>query len=574
MSYKFKMVTRNAIINFSEEYCRSSIELINSVGFSKVTAAFVRHKKKLDDITYRYLTQAAAREINITADLKKISRLLLIMDSDELCAAYPELKGYFKSKRTFLNIIEEYYLFWRRYERYAVIYADKERQGLQSVQFTSAIMDFENLVLTTYRRIQEAGMRHENRVYRQISAGVNAGLIAAKGVTALPKEYRNLDNVPVIQQTVINPPFITYTKRNTRDGVFPEVDYNPIDEYRFDEDAWFCYPAKVGDSLAFVYFNSKYMSQGITLSNLFEMAAEDEYRNRKPDLIYVYGYEDGERNQCFYHDKKNDMMIGLVSAADEFDYFGYMKKMMLTLHNVRKINMGQVPIHGAMMRITLRSGRVKNIIVMGDSGAGKSETVEQLKAVGSEEIIDLKTIYDDMGFLFIEEGKVKSSGTEVGAFVRLDDLDTGYGYKEIDRSVFMNPDKKNARIVIPITDYTEVIAHHHIDYFLYANNYEEGKEGSLEYMDNMEEILSVFRAGRRMAKGTTTEMGLVESFFANPFGPVQRKEQTDRLIVEYFDKMQKQGIKIGQLHTCLGIKGMEHEGPRKAAGELLAEITK
>lgn len=70
----------------------------------------------------------------------------------------------------------------------------------------------------------------------------------------------------------------------------------------------------------------------------------------------------------------------------------------------------------------------------------------------------------------------------------------------------MNPDKKNARIVIPITDYTEVIAHHHIDYFLYANNYEEGKESSLEFMDNMEEILSVFRAGRRMAKGTTTEM--------------------------------------------------------------------
>lgn len=91
-------------------------------------------------------------------------------------------------------------------KEYAVIYADKERQGLQSVQFTSAIMDFENLVLTTYRRIQEAGMRHENRVYRQISAGVNAGLIAARGVTALPKEYRNLDNVPVIQQTVNNLP--------------------------------------------------------------------------------------------------------------------------------------------------------------------------------------------------------------------------------------------------------------------------------------------------------------------------------------------------------------------------------
>ena len=31
----------------------------------------------------------------------------------------------------------------------------------------------------------------------------------------------------------------------------------------------------------------------------------------------------------------------------------------------------------------------------------------------------------------------------------------------------------------------------------------------------------VFVWGARKAKGTTTETGLVESYFANPFGPVQ-----------------------------------------------------
>ena len=36
------------------------------------------------------------------------------------------------------------------------------------------------------------------------------------------------------------------------------------------------------------------------------------------------------------------MMVALLSANDEFDYFGYMKKMMLTLHNVRKINKKQL----------------------------------------------------------------------------------------------------------------------------------------------------------------------------------------------------------------------------------------
>lgn len=390
MSYKFKLISRNAIVNFSEEYCRQPAELISSNGFAKVTAAFVAHKKKQDDITYKYLTDASFDTLQISKDLKQIFKLLLIMDSEELCASYPNLKGYFKSKRTFLNIIEEFYLFWRRYERYAVIYNDKNRTGLQNVQFTDAITAFEQLVLSTYRRVQEAGMRHENRIYRQITAGVNAGLILSNVDTALPYEYGDLAGIPFIRQAVIRPPFITYTKKNTRDGVFPEVDYNPISGMTFDKESWFCYPAKVGDSLAFVYFNARYMSQGVTLANLFEMAAEKEYRGKKPDLIYVYGYEDGGKNRCFYHDEQNDIMVGLVSAHDDFDYFGYMKKMILTLHNVRKINQGQLPVHGAMVRITLRSGRVKNIIVVGDSGAGKSETVEQIKAAGSNRIMDLK----------------------------------------------------------------------------------------------------------------------------------------------------------------------------------------
>ena len=71
-----------------------------------------------------------------------------------------------------------------------------------------------------------------------------------------------------------------------------------------------------------------------------------------------------------------------------------------------------------------------------------------------------------MGCLSLVDGKVKTSGTEVGAFVRLDDLDAGYSFKELDRSVFMNPDKVNARIVIPITDYKDVIADHDVDIFL------------------------------------------------------------------------------------------------------------
>lgn len=192
------------------------------------------------------------------------------------------------------------------------------------------------------------------------------------------------------------------------------------------------------------------MGQGVALCNLFKMADMTEYQNRKPDLIYVCGYDDAKLNQCFYQDNINNIMCGYLSLDDSYDYFGYVKKMCLTLYNVRKINESKLPIHGAMVQISLKNGTKKNLIIMGDSGAGKSETIEQIKTLGANDIIEIKTIYDDMGVLYInEEGNLRSSGTEIGAFVRLNDLEAGYGYKELDRSVIMNPDKANARIVTP-----------------------------------------------------------------------------------------------------------------------------
>ncbi len=574
MSYRFKLTNGNAILNFTEEYAHTPIQLINSEGFTKMIKSFIEEGRIHEDDTYLYLHRCNQDDNALCKDIKDIARLLTIMTVDEVKENYEQYADYFESRDMLYNIIEKIYLFWRRHQRYAVVFNNqKQSSGFQSVGFVDAQNQFEKLVLQTYRTIEETALGHKNRVYRQITAGVNAGLSVMRIRSTLPYEYRALDKIPFIEEVVIHPPFIAYSKRNKRDGVFPEVSYNPLEEKSFDEDEWFCYPAKVGDLLCYVYFNINYMAQGITLCNLFELADIEDYRNRKPDMLYIYGYGDGQKNQCFYHDKENDMMVGYLSSNDEFDYFGYMKKMILTLHNVRKLNQKQLPIHGAMVEVTLHDGSKKNIVIMGDSGAGKSETIEQIKGIGYRLIRDIKTIYDDMGVLYkTSDGKIVTSGTEVGAFVRLDDLDAGYGYKELDRSVFMNPDKVNARIVIPITQYNEVVAKHPVDLFLYANNYDD-KEQSLSFFDNPDEALSVFKRGARMAKGTTTEMGIVESYFANPFGPVQRQAQTEPLLNEYFNEMFNQGVKVGQIRTRLGVKGYEHSGPKEAAKALINYIT-
>lgn len=95
--------------------------------------------------------------------------------------------------------------------------------------------------------------------------------------------------------------------------------------------------------------------------------------------------------------------------------------------------------------------------------------------MAKDKIKNINIIFDDMGSLGIKDGQVVGYGTEIGAFIRLDDLDTGYAYKKIDRAIFLNPDKSNARTVIPTTLYEDVIKGYQVDMILYANNYEEKK---------------------------------------------------------------------------------------------------
>ena len=167
--------------------------------------------------------------------------------------------------------------------------------------------------------------------------------------------------------------------------------------------------------------------------------------------------------------------------------------MSLTLHNLRMIDKGYLPIHGAMVNIVLNNGKTANVVIMGDSGAGKSESIEAFRALSEDYISEMTVIFDDMGTFKIKNDKIYGYGTEIGAFVRLDDLDAGYSFKELDWSVFMNPDKVNARIVIPITEYKDVVAKHDVDMFLYANNYEEDGD-SLSFFDNVDDALKVLYA--------------------------------------------------------------------------------
>jgi energy-coupling factor transporter ATP-binding protein EcfA2 len=328
------------------------------------------------------------------------------------------------------------------------------------------------------------------------------------------------------------------------------------------------------------YFHLEFFDLGFSLCNLFQLA-EDSDLQRVPDAVYVYGVPgdvlDGlsTYSTVFCEDQETGIFVGAVPNRSEFGYFGYLKKMILTLHNAKMMKSGIMPFHGAMVKIMLQGDKEATILMMGDTGAGKSETLEAFRVLGEKHIRQLTIIADDMGSIELDtEGYPVGYGTEIGAFLRLDDLQPGYAYGHLDRSIIMNPSQVNARIVFPVTKFETLIQGHRIDYILYANNFEEIDENHpvIERFKTPEQALKVFSAGEVMSKGTTTTSGMVHSYFANIFGPPEYREKHDKIAWNYFNAFFSKDVFVGQMRTRLGIHGYEASGPKEAAMELLKII--
>ncbi len=555
-------------INFNKTYCLTSIEILNSKQFKRILDAFISHLNRQNFSWWEELKNSVPSNQNINDEILIIFKLILVFKKDEI------VNPLIERNLLLYRFVNEFYDYWRNFERYATyMFSNGGDKGVDAVNFLESYTHFNEVVLLTYRRISEALVEQKNLVYRQLSAGYDVGIVLKENQLTLPSKYLSLQKVPIINSVIFNPPFIAYTLSSTRNGVFSELTFNPIEESRFSRREWFCYPIKVGNSLAFVYFHRLYTNIGVSLANLFEPAREEEYLYRKPDIIYIHGGSNELVNESsFYIDKEENIYVGYSPFSEDVTYFGYLKKMLLTLHNLKMIDEGELPLHGAMVSIEFKNNVVKNIVLVGDSGAGKSETVEAFRIMAKDRIKNLNIIFDDMGSLGIKNGQVVGYGTEIGAFVRLDDLDTGYAYKKIDRAIFLNPDKSNARTVIPTTLYEDVIKGYKVDMILYANNYED-KEG-IEFFDDVEEAKKVFTKGKRKAIGTTGEKGLVSTFFANPFGPCQRKEKTITLIDYYFNFLKTNNIPIGVIYTQLGFEDKKESGPMMAADILLRCIEK
>ena len=392
-----------------------------------------------------------------------------------------------------------------------VVSSGTENQGSIKDKVTEKATQLTDLILETRRRLlSQVGLGYGVRRTPGMDASPNvtAGEISGHYCN-IPASYGMLCHVPLTMAADIRTGVDYHTQANRRAYPFYELDHNPLQIENINPDEWVSVPLQVGRWLIIAYIHKSRgcieMEPG--LLNLFPFAnVEQSFPTIRPDGLFFFGDPNATKGDDlgYYWDEENELLIGMVPNDDEYKYFGYCKKPILTLHNVLAIRAGDVPLH---------CGCTRYIVSFEDDQPYISEML--IKA-------------DDMGKVALEQTHGESVarpvfyGTEIGAFACLDGFSEQAKLAMQGREIgYNNHMGSNARQVVPVAEESEVATGHNLDVLLYINNFllKARDESCIDIDIPVEDALSHFRLGERVAAGSTqTHRGKKESsYWANPF---------------------------------------------------------
>ncbi|EKD64318.1 MAG: hypothetical protein ACD_51C00027G0001, partial [uncultured bacterium] len=335
--------------------------------------------------------------------------------------------------------------------------------------------------------------------------------VSGHHLEGMPVDYTGLRGAELIFASDIRTRIDYETAANKRKYPFNEINYNPVVKNldRFNQNEWIGIPLDVGGSIVFVYIHQSrgWVDMLPGLLNLFPIANIREIRGKKPDAILMFGDPNAEDKDFGFFRDKNEIVVGTIPGdAEKYQYFGYLKKPILTLANVKAIERGDIPLHCGCNKYTVR-----------------------FTEEGEPYITGVHVIADDMGYIRLEDRGDKKEcvfyGTETGAFACLDGFSEEARAKSAGRQIGYNREKQiNSREVYPVATHSDISGGETLDILLSMNNYvlrgqNESKIETANGASEVREVIEKLKKGKRAAAGTTAARRgeLESSFFANPF---------------------------------------------------------
>ena len=187
----FYQTEKMVVLNFTQVYCKSATEVLNSECFKMVFGSFVDHLVKHNKVDLVDLLNLVKRPKLAFIELFK---LIHTFKYEEIVKIAPQFKEVLKRRELLYQLTEDFYDYWRKLERYSVIVAKKVDTGLQKSVFRQYNEEFTNTILKTYRSVSEKVYNHQFSVYRQLPAGVNASILISRLDWASPDSlYKPVD---------------------------------------------------------------------------------------------------------------------------------------------------------------------------------------------------------------------------------------------------------------------------------------------------------------------------------------------------------------------------------------------
>ena len=170
---------RQIILNFSELFCKTEVEVLNSACFKDVWGKFISNIYKTENQVFLKVLDIFTDPVNEFINLFK---LLLSFSVEEIKSLNPFYKLALDRADVIYELVENFYDYWRKLERYSVIFSKTSVDGVASSSFIDAQTEFTSVILKTYRSISEKLSGNKFSIYRQLPAGINAGLLISKHV--------------------------------------------------------------------------------------------------------------------------------------------------------------------------------------------------------------------------------------------------------------------------------------------------------------------------------------------------------------------------------------------------------
>lgn len=559
------------VIYTDSKICESKRELLNSRAFEDLVKLFVGQLAQQGAFLLTALDIDAQ-----TTDNRSIRRLINMLRAlcehslEQVAAILPEAAFFLQTERrdALQEFVERLYDYWRSFDRYMVLLVEPGASSFEQRPyraFNETLVTLARQVRALYRDLGENITAIHPRIYRQVAAGCNAGLIAVPKQSSFPKEYVKIfGQIPYIRQVWFAPPFIIDPPMASKSDFLWSNEPNPVSELKLDASEWLCYPAQVGHLVIFVYLHRQSIGFGCALANLLELA-NDEQITAGPDALCLFDLGPENTNDffssktLFFDDKKNDLLMAVAMRHKRFGCFDGLQQMILTLHDAVMIKCGRVPFYGALGRVLLKSGQPVHILLVGGTSSGKIEILEALRTLDTVSVVKMRVVAHSSGSLTItDDNKIMGFGTGVGAFVRLTGLRQECVLEQTDRAIIMSPQKKNGSMVLPVTTMDEVLRGCPIDLLLYINNYKEidGELPVIEQLNLTSDLIEVLWSDESMTADAV--LPAVDNVgFVNKILPLSYRKKHEKLAAAIFDVAYKTGVFIGQVRIGCPAAGCE-----------------